>query len=248
MTVQPEDIPALGRLSTMTCLSGGADGADRLFGEQAEKIGHQVVHWSFSNHKTPVPLEDRVLLSEEMLKEADPFLIEAGRKLKRRVPFKKPGIINLLRRNYFQVRYTDQVIAVGNLDPLVAPIIQKDHFHSWADTTANQESKILGIAGSTGIQGGTAWACQMYIDMCMNSAINSGTRHFSLTFFDQISERYYRWDFNRGAWEIFPLSKSFPMVWHRSTRVYTGIGSRELTPWGKMSIYSAYAELKRLSR
>lgn len=247
MTVQPEDIPALGRLSTMTCLSGGADGADRLFGEQAEKLGHQVVHWSFSGHKTPVPLEDRVLLSEEMLREADPFLIEAGKNLKRRVPFKKPVIINLLRRNYFQIRYTDQVIAVGNLDPLVAPIIQQSRFRSWSNTIGDPDLKVVGVAGSTGIQGGTAWACQMYIDMCANSEINSGTRHFSLTFFDQVQERYYRWNFNFGAWEQLPLTKSFPMVWHKNTRVYTGIGSRELTPWGEMSIYSAYNELKRLT-
>jgi hypothetical protein len=229
----------------MTCLSGGASGADTFFGTEAAVQGHQVVHWSFDGHKSPLPEEERVILSNEQLEVANTFLKRASKKLKRNVPWKKPSILKLLQRNYYQVRYTDQVIAVGRLNPFVAPVMGIMRFHTWDDKNRNDNQIITNTPGYTGIQGGTAWACQMYIDMAADPNINTGSRTFHLTFFDQVDEKYYRWNFNEQAWEHYPLTKSFPMVWQRSTKVYTGIGTRELTEWGKISILSAFGELKR---
>lgn len=116
------------------CLSGGAAGSDEMWGCCAGLAGHLVIHFIFNGHHSRVPEQEKVVLSDDILAEADEHLIQANKTLKRRVPFDKPFIIRLLRRNWFQVRDTQRVYAVSHIlpDGLVA--------------------------------GGTAWAVQMFID------------------------------------------------------------------------------------
>lgn len=117
------------------CLSGGAIGADLAFGQLAKSLGHQTIHFSYAGHRTNADETEVVRLTEEQLTAADVHLNEANKSLHRSVPYKKPWIANLLRRNYYQVADSQRVYAVATLD-------SKDR-----------------------VSGGTAWAVQMFIDL-----------------------------------------------------------------------------------
>lgn len=114
------------------CLSGGAKGADLAWGIAAEMAGHDVVHFVFEGHRSKA--RHAVVLSEDELRSADPFLKRANATLRRRWPVANPFVANLLRRNWYQVRDADAVYAVSSIgdDGLVS--------------------------------GGTAWAVQMFLD------------------------------------------------------------------------------------
>ena len=114
------------------CMSGGAPGADLQFGMNAGRAGHYVIHWSFEGHASRAPDSETVLLSQEQLRDAHPALKQANTSLKRTIPWKKPWMLNLLRRNFFQVRWSDSVYAVSEID--------------WATNT---------------VKGGTGWAIEM---------------------------------------------------------------------------------------
>lgn len=96
------------------CLSGGADGADLQFGMCAGTAGHTVIHWSFDGHNTDCPAQERVVLSESQLKEADDILPIVAKRLKRVVPSLK-RTRNLLRRNFYQINTAERVYAVASI-------------------------------------------------------------------------------------------------------------------------------------
>jgi hypothetical protein len=103
------------KLATPICLSGGAPGADLQWGLYAHAAGHTVIHWSFSGHRTKAPPGERVILPSDLLVRADPFLEVANRTLKRQFPCRTAYATNLLRRDYFQVVWSEAVYAVGDI-------------------------------------------------------------------------------------------------------------------------------------
>lgn len=174
------------------CLSGGAEGADEQFGMCAGARGDTVYHFTFEGHrKIRVPMSERVVLTRRQLQEADSHLERANLTLGRALPFHKAWIINLLRRNYFQIKDTQSVYAVT-------------HF---------KDGKV---------DGGTAWAVQMFID-----------RHppgtpLPLYVFDQFVERWFVW--NGTRFEEMDAPPPEP------SGVWTGIGARALKQAGKLEI------------
>ena len=94
------------------CVSGAAEGADTFWGDQALLYGHSVIHWSFDGHKYAAT-HNVYDLNQEELNKADPFLIEANKVVKRKFPTRSNYVNNLLRRNYYQICYSDSVYAVG---------------------------------------------------------------------------------------------------------------------------------------
>jgi hypothetical protein len=98
------------------CFSGGARGADSLFGELAARHKHAVVHFSFNGHNSDCPRDTILILSDEELAKADELLVLCARKLGRTFPSKNDYVNNLLRRNYYQVNQTERVYAVAPLD------------------------------------------------------------------------------------------------------------------------------------
>jgi hypothetical protein len=115
------------------CVSGAARGADALWGERATRSGHAVVHWSFEGHRRHVPERDVVILSDERLESAEPFLESAAAALGRPWPPATMHAQQLLRRNYFQILWSDAIYTIADRD------------------------------ARGGIKGGTAWAVQMFI-------------------------------------------------------------------------------------
>lgn len=117
--------------------SGGAEGADVLFGELAEKAGHEVKHYSFAGHYAAEKGRSHcIMLTLFELKEADPHLLKANETLKRKFPTSHFYMDNLLRRNYYQVKSTNRVYAISTLE--------KDEKR---------------------VKGGTGWAVQMAVDL-----------------------------------------------------------------------------------
>jgi hypothetical protein len=117
------------------CLSGGADGADLHWGMNAGRDGQNVIHWSYEGHKSQAPKQEIVILSEEQLLRADNDLKIASKTLKRSWPgSRSQNVKSLLRRNWYQVRWSDSIYAVSSL--------RND-----------------GV-----VNGGTGWAVQMFLD------------------------------------------------------------------------------------
>ena len=116
-----------------TLFSGGATGSDMYWQNLGTKFGVRVKAFSFEGHG--IRNNATVVLSKEKLKQADEYLHKANRTLKRHFPTEKSFVNNLLRRNWYQVKDTNGVFAVGQLS-----------------------------ASRTTVEGGTGWAVQMAID------------------------------------------------------------------------------------
>jgi hypothetical protein len=185
-------------LKDSICLSGGALGADCQFGMNAGFAGHQVIHWSFNGHKSPAPEAEIIRLSQEQLNVADSYLFRANASLKRWVPTQKPWIANLLRRNLYQIQWSNSIYAVS----------------SWERN---------GI-----VKGGTSWAVQMYIDRFLID--HTPMEEANLYFFDQTDAQWWKW---QETWSKIESPQ-------KPTKIYAGIGTRELTEAGKNAIRSLY--------
>ncbi|HYT46493.1 MAG TPA: hypothetical protein VEP90_29455 [Methylomirabilota bacterium] len=118
------------------CKSGGAQGADTVFGRCAEAAGHEVWHYTFDDHNAHADNGILKFLTPTELMQADAFLLRANKSLKRTFPAKSLFVNNLLRRDYWQVRETYAVYAVAMLE---------DQHHMPT--------------------GGSAWAIQMAVDL-----------------------------------------------------------------------------------
>ena len=116
------------------CMSGGADGADLVWGAEARRHGHKVLHFSFAGHRTQAPPDELVILSEDELRRADPYLAKANARLKRHWPPARKYAANLLRRDWYQVKDAERVYAVARLQH-------------------NRQ-----------IEGGTAWTVALFLD------------------------------------------------------------------------------------
>lgn len=126
------------------CYSGGAVGADRLWGKLALEDGQDVVHYSFANHKIDkdFPGNEKLYeLGNDELVIADKYLKLANNVIRRKFPTKSWHTNNLLRRNFYQIARSESVYAIANLE-------------------------------DNRVSGGTAWAVQMFIDKCKRHSKN----------------------------------------------------------------------------
>lgn len=117
----------------MICYSGGAIGADTVFEQECISKGITVIAFSFKGHKTTS--ENKYILSQEKLDEGFEHVKIANKTLKRNIYKLSPYVRNLLSRNWYQVRMSDVIFAVANLNENMTLVL-----------------------------GGTGWATQMAID------------------------------------------------------------------------------------
>ncbi|XP_077988570.1 histone-lysine N-methyltransferase SETMAR-like [Glandiceps talaboti] len=113
--------------------SGGALGSDLFWQKIGCKYGIRTHAYSFEGHSQNNPA--RVELSSQDLKQADVHVHKANKVLHRIFPTQSNFINNLLRRDWFQVRDTECVFAVGKI-------------------TKNRRT----------VEGGTGWTVQMAVD------------------------------------------------------------------------------------
>jgi hypothetical protein len=151
------------RLNRLVCHSGGAAGADTYWETIGDNYGVKTKAYSYKTkyHTT----ENKVEISDSDYEEGVKEITKANRVLSRYGIHK---FMNLLARNWSQVKYSDEVFAIGTI---VEP----------------------GKKGSKGfynksefqvVDGGTGYAVQM--------AINNGKFVYV---FDQDKDKWFRWSY-----------------------------------------------------
>jgi hypothetical protein len=98
----------------MICYSGGAIGADTVFEQECISKGITVVAFTFKGHKTTT--KNEYILSQEKLNKGFEHVTIANKTLKRNIYNISWYVKSLLSRNWFQVRLSDAVFAVANLN------------------------------------------------------------------------------------------------------------------------------------
>ncbi len=151
-------------LNNIVCHSGGAVGSDTEW----ENIGKEfkVITKAYSYKTSYHVSENKIEISDEDYKEGIEEINKANKWLNRYGIHK---YMNLLARNWAQVKYSDQVIAVGT-------IVKK----------GEKSPKGYPNKGKFDmVDGGTGYACQM--------AIN----HEKVVFvFDQKRDKWFRWSYS----------------------------------------------------
>jgi len=151
-------------LNNITCHSGGADGADHLFEKMGEKVGVKTKAYSYKTkyHKSP----NKVEISEEDFQEGIIQVNKANHYLNR---YGVSKYINLLARNWCQVKYSNQIIAIGTI------LNPGDKSSKGYRCNSKYQS----------VDGGTGYCCAM--------CINEGKPLFV---FDQIKNKWFRWSYS----------------------------------------------------
>ena len=115
-----------------TCHSGGCPGADMMWETECDKYGVKTIAYSFGDHKQEG--KNREILSTGQLNEGFENVLVANKTMKRYPQGQARYIQNLLARNWFQVKNSEAVFAIGK------------------------------VVNTKLVSGGTGWAVQMAID------------------------------------------------------------------------------------
>ena len=193
------------------CFSGGAEGADMLFDEMANLAGHEVLHYGFAGMKSTASTSSIKTLGESELLQADEPVRKAGAFLGRYPP-KKRYVKNLIRRNFFQVKDSEQVYAVTRWN------LSQDNKSS---ATGQPKQTVEGQLG-----GGTGWAVAM--------AMALEVPHIFLYAIEM--DQWYRYEYENTNWTKVEASHV-----PTPSGKYAGIGSRDLGDNGEEAIRSLFA-------
>ena len=160
-------------LANIVCHSGGAKGSDTVWEKLGESFGVKTRAYSRETkfHTSP----NKVEISEEDFQEGVSQVNRANLNLKRYGIHK---YINLLARNWCQVKYSDQIIAIGNI------AIPGEVSNGYRCNSKLQS-----------VNGGTGYAVQMGIDNSKEVYV-----------FDHLRERWYTWSYSSMAFSetIYP--------------------------------------------
>jgi hypothetical protein len=150
-------------LTKITCHSGGAIGSDTYFETIGANYGVKTKAYSYKTkyHTT----ENKVEISDDDYEEGVKAIQLANRSLNR---YGIHRFMNLLARNWAQVKYSDEVFAIGTI---VEP--GKKGFKGFYNKSEFQV-----------VDGGTGYAC-----MC---AVNNSR---PLYVFDQDKDKWFRWSY-----------------------------------------------------
>lgn len=151
------------RLNRLVCHSGGADGADTYWETIGDNYGVKTKAYSYKTkyHTT----DNKVEISDTDYEEGVKEITKANRVLSRYGIHK---FMNLLARNWSQVKYSDEVFAIGTI---VEPGKKgAKGFYNKSDFQV--------------VDGGTGYAVQM--------AINNGKFVYV---FDQDKDKWFRWSY-----------------------------------------------------
>jgi len=145
------------------CHTGGADGSDTYWENIGEEFGVKIRAYSY---KTPSHTSsNKVEVSESDYQEGIIQVNKANHWLNR---FGIQKYMNLLARNWCQIKYSSQVIAIGTIIR-VGEKSKKGYY--------NRGKYDI-------VDGGTAWAVQMGID-----------NNKPIFVFDQIIDKWFRWSY-----------------------------------------------------
>lgn len=150
-------------LSNIVCHSGGATGSDTVWEFEGEKWGVKTRAYSYKTPKHQSP--NKVEISDDDYNEGVSEVNKANKFLGR---FGINKYMNLLARNWSQVKYSDEIFAIGTI---VNP--GKKGSRGYYNKSSYQV-----------VDGGTGYACQMAIN---NNKI--------VYVFDQLKDKWFRWSY-----------------------------------------------------
>jgi len=150
-------------LSNIVCHSGGASGSDSIFSEIGKKYGVKTNAYSYKTkyHDS----DDKVEISDTDYEEGIVEITKANKVLKR---FGINKYMNLLARNWAQVKYSDEVFAIGTI----------------VEPGKKGGKGFYNKSSIEVVDGGTGYAC-----MC--AIINNKPVYV----FDQNKNRWFRWSY-----------------------------------------------------
>lgn len=191
-----------------TCHSGGASGADTIWENEIINLGGKVRSYSYKTkyHNSPNKIE----ISDEDYEEGIIEIKKANKYLKRQGISK---YMHLLSRNWCQVKYSNQTIAIGYL------------------VKSGEKNKKGHISKSvyTSVGGGTGYAVMMSI------------LHNHPTFvFDQYQLKWFRWSYQisdfieMNSEDVYIQNKNFTGI---GSRDINDDGINEIKNVLKRSIY-----------
>ena len=151
-------------LNNLVCHSGGAVGTDTYFEKIGEEFGVKTKAYSYKTkyHTSP----NKVEISEEDYLEGVQMIKRANLTLNRWSIHK---YMNLLARNWAQVKYSNQIFSIGTI---IEP-------GKKCSKGYQNKSKYQIVAGGTG------YCCQMGID-----------NYRDVFVFEQNLEKWFKWSFN----------------------------------------------------
>lgn len=150
-------------LTNVTCHSGGATGSDTYWEKIGEEFGVKTKAYSY---KTKYHITDnKVEISDDDYKEGAEMIKIANKTLGR---FGISKYMNLLARNWAQVKYSDEVFAIGYI--IKSGSKNKKGYY-------NKSKYDI-------VDGGTGYAAQMSID-----------NNKPLYVFDQDLNKWFRWSY-----------------------------------------------------
>lgn len=154
-------------MNNITCHSGGAYGSDSFWEETGQEFGVKTRAYSYKTktHKSPNKIE----ISDEDYEEGVREIKKANLTLKRSNIEK---YMNLLARNWAQVKYSSQIFAIGHI---VLP----------------GEKGLKGYISRSNIEtvdGGTGYAVQMGINNKKDIYI-----------YDQIRRKWFKWSYIKNS-------------------------------------------------
>lgn len=150
-------------LSNITCHSGGAEGADSFFESIGEKYGVKTKAYSYKTHYHNS--KNKVEISDEDFSEG---IIEINKANKILCRYGISKYLNLLARNWSQVKYSDQIFAIGHINEPGKKTIKGYYSKSKIQT----------------VDGGTGYACTCAI-----------IHNRPLYVFDQDKDKWFRWSY-----------------------------------------------------
>lgn len=169
--------------SETTCHTGGAIGSDTVWEELISNHGGDVRAYSYkTKYHNSV---NKVEISDEDFEEGSVQVVKANKYLKR---YRIDRHMNLLARNWAQVKYSDQIIAIGRI--------------VWKGDKNYRGYKNKGEYPV--VDGGTGFAVMMGI---LNSK--------EVYVFDQTEDQWYKWSYKVGGYveidreDVFIKYKNF---------------------------------------
>jgi hypothetical protein len=151
-------------LKNITCHSGGATGSDTYWENIGANFGVRTRAYSYQTkyHTSPNKIE----ISEDDYKEGVDEINKANKHMDR---FGINKYMNLLARNWAQVKYSTQVFAIGTI----------------VDPGAKSPKGYYSKSKIQTVDGGTGYCCQMAINNLREVYV-----------FDQIKLKWFRWSYS----------------------------------------------------
>lgn len=150
-------------IKNITCHSGGALGSDTLFEQMGAKVGVKTKAYSYKTNSHTSP--NKVEISEADYQDGIKKVTKANTILNR---YGIAKFMNLLARNWCQIKYSNQVIAIG--------VIINPGEISGKGYRCNSKYQC--------VDGGTGYACTMAI-----------LEEKPLYVFDQRKDKWFRWSY-----------------------------------------------------